>query len=95
MDVDRTSGDTAKVASAGGQEGAAMARTTTFYRLDSGGVARWIDTDDGNIEIALWKNGEWVYWPTLFPQITGLGGDGPADEISREEARALIDAMKA
>jgi len=64
----------------------------TRYYLADGGVARSIVTPEGSLELALWSPARkaWVAFPDLFGKIYGIGGDGHYDQISREDAAAII-----
>ena len=65
--------------------------TTTFYRLESGGIARWTETPTSS-SLEQWDFGKhvWVDAPYLLGKIVGIGGDGHATEITRDEARDEI-----
>lgn len=64
---------------------------TTFYNYE-GTVIR-VTREPNSLELASWsaRDKAWVDASALYGYVTGIGGDGPADEITHDQARALID----
>jgi hypothetical protein len=65
---------------------------TTFYAIH-GTVARIVRVDDG-MTVDIWSRTahDWSPLPEILGYLTGAGGDPPADELSRDDARAIIDS---
>ncbi len=69
-----------------------MQPDTTFY-YQNGIVARLVRSP-GSLSTDVFDRsiGKWVYYPPIIGKLTGIGGDGHATIITRDEARRIIDS---